>query len=147
MALALAASAQDATFELLKPRNVVEGRNFNITYRLVNAEGNAPEAPELAGCTLLYGPAVSTMASTQIVNGRLSSSSSVDYTFTYRADQAGHVEIPAAAIRTDNGTLRSQGASFEILPARPRRQLQQHRPPRAAIEEATMRSGCRTSCS
>lgn len=37
MALALAASAQDATFELLKPRNVVEGRNFNITYRLVNA--------------------------------------------------------------------------------------------------------------
>ena len=68
MALALAASAQDATFELLKPRNVVEGRNFNITYRLVNAEGNAPEAPELAGCTLLYGPAVSTMASTQIVN-------------------------------------------------------------------------------
>ncbi len=117
MALALAASAQDATFELLKPRNVVEGRNFNITYRLVNAEGNAPEAPELAGCTLLYGPAVSTMASTQIVNGRLSSSSSVDYTFTYRADQAGHVEIPAAAIRTDNGTLRSQGASFEILPA------------------------------
>lgn len=114
--MAFGAVAADASFELMQPRNVVQGRNFAITLRLTNADGNPPSAPELAGCTMLYGPAVSTMMSTEIVNGRMSSSRTKDFTYTYRADQAGTVEVPAMAVSTDSGTLRSRAASFTILP-------------------------------
>lgn len=115
--IALAAmAASDASFDLVPPRNVIEGRNFSLTFRLSNAEASTFDGPELDGCTLLYGPAVSTMQSTQIVNGRLSSSRTIDYTFTYRADRAGSVNVPSLALRTSEGTLRTSAAKFDILP-------------------------------
>lgn len=112
-----AATLGAATFELVPVRNVVQGRNFSVTFRLTDGEGSEPAAPELEGCRLLFGPAMSTMHSTQIVNGRMSSSTTVDYTFTYRADTPGTVQIPAVAIRTKSGSLHSQPSSFQILPS------------------------------
>lgn len=110
------AFAQQPQFSLVIPRNVVEGRNFSLTFRLTDGEGNAPAAPELEGCTLLYGPATSTMSSTQIVNGRMSSSYTIDYSFTYRADKAGQVDVPEVTITSNGKTLRSKTHSFQILP-------------------------------
>lgn len=125
----LAAIAQDATFELMQPRNVVEGNNFNITFRLSNGDGNAPAAPQLENCTLLYGPSSSTMQSTSIVNGHMTSSYSIDYSFVYRADKAGKVEVPAVTVTSGGKTLSSRPASFTILPPdsnQPARRGSQH---------------------
>lgn len=113
----LGLSAADASFDLVPPRNVIEGRNFSITFRLSNADANDLQAPELEHCELLYGPAVSTMQSTQIVNGRLSSTRTIDYTFTFRAVSPGTVEVPSMTIRSSEGSLRSRAASFNILPS------------------------------
>lgn len=113
---AFAAVAQQASFSLIQPRNVVQGRNFSLTFRLSDGEANPPAAPQLDGCTLLYGPSTSTMQSTQIVNGRMTSSYSVDYTFMYRADKAGTVKVPEMSISCEGRTLRSRAATFEILP-------------------------------
>ncbi len=108
--------AQQATFSLMQPRSVIEGRNFTITFRLSNGDANPPAAPQLENCTLLYGPAQSTMQSTQYINGKMSSSFSIDYTFTYRADKAGTVVVPAVAVSCEGKMLRSNSASFNILP-------------------------------
>lgn len=113
----LPAFADGASFTLVPPRTVIQGRNFALTYRLVNAEANAPSAPELDGCSLLFGPAMSTMHSTEIINGRISTTRTVDYTYTYRAEQPGTVTVPELSVRTADGTLRARSASFEILPA------------------------------
>lgn len=110
----LSATAQQ--FALVPPRNVVQGRNFALVFRLTDGEANPPAAPALDGCTLLYGPATSTMQSTQIINGKMSSSSSIDYSFTYRADTPGTVEVPEVAVSCNGSTLRSRKASFQILP-------------------------------
>ncbi len=109
-------SAQQPSFSLVPPRNVIEGRNFSLTFRLTDAEANPPAAPELDGCTLLYGPATSTMQSTQIVNGHMTSSYSIDYSFTYRADKAGTVNVREVTISAGGKTLKSRPAKFEILP-------------------------------
>lgn len=114
VAVSLAAVAQ--SFSLVQPRNVIEGRNFNITFRLSDSEGNPPAAPQLEGCTLLYGPSTSTMQSTQIINGKMTSSYSIDFSFVYRADKAGDVQIPSVSINADGKTLHSKPASFKILP-------------------------------
>lgn len=113
---AFTAVAQQPSFSLVQPRNVVEGRNFRLTFRLSDGEANPPSAPELNGCTLLYGPATSTMQSTQIVNGRMSSSSSIDYSFTYRADKAGTVSVPSVTVQCNGKALTSREATFQILP-------------------------------
>ncbi len=111
------AAAQQPSFSLIQPRNVVQGRNFALTFRLSDGDANPPAAPQLKGCTLLFGPAVSTMSSTQIVNGRITSSSSVDFSFTYRADEPGTVDVPELTVSSEGKTLKSRPASFQILPS------------------------------
>lgn len=113
----LAASAQQAQFSLVPPRSVVEGRNFNLTFRLTDGEANPPSAPQLPHCRLLYGPSTSTMQSTQIVNGRVSSSYSIDYTFVYRAEEPGEVHVPEVSVSASGKALRSRPATFNILPS------------------------------
>ncbi len=112
----LGAFAQQASFALVPPRNVVQGRNFALTFRLSDGDANPPAAPQLEGCTLLYGPAMSTMQSTQIINGRMSTSSSIDFSFTYRADTPGTVDVPEVSVSCEGRTLKSRSASFQILP-------------------------------
>ena len=68
------------SFKVVPPGNVIAGRNFSLTFRLTNGQTNAPKPPELQGCDLLYGPSVSTMSSSQYINGQMSSTTSVDYT-------------------------------------------------------------------
>lgn len=116
LSLVFCASVIAQTFSLVPPRNVVEGRNFNITFRLTDGDANPPSAPELAGCTLLYGPTESTMQSTQIINGKMSSTYSVDFSFTYRADKAGDVEVPSVSVSCNGKTLTSRSSHFKILP-------------------------------
>ncbi len=114
---ALAAVAQQASFALVPPRNVEQGRKFMLTFRLTDGEANPPSAPQLEGCVLLFGPATSTMQSTQIINGRMSTSSSIDYSFTYQAETPGTVEVPEVSVSCGGKTLRSHRTSFQILPA------------------------------
>lgn len=111
-----ALSAEAQSFTLVPPRNVVEGRNFALTFRLTDAEANPPSAPELSGCKLQFGPSTSTMSSTQYINGRMTSTYSVDYTYTYRAEQAGDVTVPAMSVNAGGKTLTSRPATFKILP-------------------------------
>ncbi|MDE5629274.1 MAG: BatD family protein [Muribaculaceae bacterium] len=117
LACMASAFAQDASFELIRPQNVVEGRNFAITFRVSNGEANPPSAPSLEHCTLLFGPSTSTMHSAQYINGKMTSSSSVDYTFTYRADSPGTVNVPEVSVTVDGKAMRSRAASFKILPS------------------------------
>lgn len=115
IAIGLDASAQ-ATFALLQPRTAIEGQKFTITFRLTNGQANAPQAPQLENCKFVYGPSTSTMSSTQIINGQMSSSTSIDYTFTYLAEKAGTITIPAVSISAGGKTLSSNPMQYTILP-------------------------------
>ncbi len=116
MLLATISANAAANFQLIPPRNVVEGRNFALTFRLSNGDANPPQAPQLEGCKLLYGPSTSTMQSTEIINGHMTSTYSVDFTFTYRAEKAGEVQVPSISVSCEGRTLSSKQASFQILP-------------------------------
>jgi hypothetical protein len=116
-ACSVIAYAQQASFSLVRPSNVPEGRRFSLTFRLTNGEANAPKAPQLEGCQLLYGPSVSTMSSTQIINGKTTSSYSVDFTYVYLAQKAGQVKVPALTVNVEGKNVSSSPATFSILPA------------------------------
>ena len=114
--IAAAYAAADVTFSTVPPRTVIEGNKFSITFRLKNAEGNGFQAPEVEGCTLVYGPAVSTVYNSSYTNGKMEQSLSVDYSMTYRADKAGTYTIGAAKINVNGKTMTTKPTSFTILP-------------------------------
>lgn len=110
--------AAQTSFQVIPPRNVIAGNRFAVTYRLSNGEGTSLNAPAIPGCKLLNPqPGVSTSQSYQIINGQASSSSTVEYTFIYRAEKDGTFTIPAASIVVDGKKLTSQATKFTILPA------------------------------
>ncbi|MDE5625142.1 MAG: BatD family protein, partial [Muribaculaceae bacterium] len=118
--------AAQTSFQVIPPRNVIAGNRFAVTYRLSNGEGTSLNAPAINGCKLLNPqPGVSTSQSYQIINGQASSSSTVEYTFIYRAEEEGTFTIPAASIVVDGKKLTSQSAKFTILPADKAPQSQQ----------------------
>lgn len=112
------AAAAQTSFQVLPPRNVIAGNRFAVTYRLSNGEGTSLNAPPVNGCKLLNPqPGVSTSQSYQIINGQASSSSTVEYTFIYRAENEGTFTIPSASIMVDGKKLTSQPMKFTVLPA------------------------------
>lgn len=114
---AVSAAMADVSFTVIPPRTaVIAGNKFNITYRVKDGQGSGIRVPELKGCTLLYGPATSTMNSYQIVNGRSTSTSTVDYSYTYRADEPGEVKIGEASITVNGRQYTTRPATFTILP-------------------------------
>lgn len=106
----------EAQFSVIPPRTVIAGNRFSVTFRLKDGDGSGLKVPEIEGCDLLFGPATSTMNSVQIINGHQTSSRSVDYTYTYRANKAGTFTIGAASINVDNRTLKTNPVQFKVLP-------------------------------
>ena len=115
---ALSAGAQAASFSVHAQGQVVEGNRFTVTFRIVNADAqiSRSQAPQLKNCTLLYGPGVSTMQSATYTNGKMESSVMRDFTFTYSADKAGTVTVPAMSIRDGGKTLTSKKLTITVLP-------------------------------
>lgn len=112
----VAAVAQ--SFQAIPPRNPIAGNRFYVTYRLSNGEGTSLNAPQVQGCQILNpNPGVSTSQSYQYVNGQVSSSSTVEYSFMYKADKEGTYTIPPASIVVDGKKLTSQAVKFTVLPA------------------------------
>lgn len=109
--------AQDVSFSVNSPGNVIEGRKFALTFRLKNGQASAPRPPQLDNCELLYGPATSTMSSSTYANGKMTSSTSIDYTYTYLAKSAGKVVVPAVTINSGGNNYSSRQITFQIFPA------------------------------
>ncbi len=107
----------EISFTTIPPRNVIAGNKFNVTFRLKNGDGEGLKVPQIDGCTLLYGPSTSTMQSYQMINGNATSSTTVDYSYIYRAEKEGTYTIDAASIDVEGKTYSTQPVKFTVLPA------------------------------
>ncbi|MGM9804291.1 MAG: BatD family protein [Muribaculaceae bacterium] len=110
------ANAAEVTFSAQGPRQVVQGNRFSVVYVLRNGEGSGFQAPDIEGAQKIYGPAMSTSYSQQWVNGVSSSSSSVEYTMTYKAVKAGKYNVGPASVNVDGKKLTTKPFTIEILP-------------------------------
>lgn len=113
---ALTLSAQ-TKFTVIPPSDAEAGQRFYVVFRLENGEANPPRVSEINGCKFLSGPGVSTSYSMSILNGQQTSKTTVDYTYTYRADSAGTYTIPEASISVDGKTLKTQPTKFKVYPS------------------------------
>src|SRR5574344_446532 len=97
------------------PDVVVSGDQFRLTYTFNNQNVRDFRAPSMKGFEVLMGPSRSQQSSTSIVNGKVSSSSTLTYTYILLADKEGTFTIPAASANVDGSNSRSS----EIRSMRP----------------------------
>lgn len=105
------------TFTASAPDVVVVGDQFRLTYVVSTQQVKDFKAPgSVTGFDILMGPSRSQQSSTQIVNGKVSSSSSITYTYILMATQEGTFSIPAASIVADGEHLISNAVNIKVLP-------------------------------
>lgn len=114
MLAGISAVQAQVEFTVKPPTRVYEGQRFPVTYRLTNANGSDLKVSQINGCTLLYGPSRSESQSYQIISGRASSTSAIEYTYYYKADKAGSFTIPSATIIADGKRLSTKAVTFTI---------------------------------
>ena len=97
------------------PSQVAVGEQFRLSYT-VNTDdvkgfraGNIPEEFDV-----LMGPSTSTQSSYQLVNGHMSSSSSVTYTYILSAKNNGSFTIPPAQAQVGGKTIHSNELRIKV---------------------------------
>ena len=97
------------------PSQVAVGEQFRLQYTINTQDvkgfraGNIPDELEV-----LMGPSTSTQSSYQLVNGHMSSSSSVTYTYIIVANKTGTFTIPPAQATVDGKTVSSNEIHIKV---------------------------------
>ena len=116
MCSALSGFADGVKFSATAPGQVIKGQTFQVTFTLINANGQDLRVPEFPGCSVLFGPAVSQGSQFTSVNGKTSTQTEESYTYTLKAVKEGTYKIGSATIRAGGKQLTSNTLNLKILP-------------------------------
>ena len=140
------AIAQDVSFTAQAPQAVVVGERFRITYKVDSRDSKEFRAPDMKSLNVLAGPSTSTSSSTQIINGQISSSYTMTYTYVVVATQEGDVELDGATITAGGKQVTSNRLTIEVLPPDQTSQQQQgSRQGQGSSQSANQRTSGQTS--
>ena len=102
----------EVTFTAQAPQAVVQGERFRITYKVNSRDVKDFRAPVIpSALNILTGPTTSSSSSTQIVNGQVSSSYTLTYTYTVVATEEGDYNLDGATIKAGGKQLVSNKLS------------------------------------
>ena len=113
LAVVMVAVAQQLTGRA--PLQVAVGEQFRLSYTINTDDvkgfraGNIPEAFDV-----LMGPTTSTQSSYQLVNGHMSGSTSVTYTYILSANKQGTFTIPAAQAQVGGKAIHSNELRIKV---------------------------------
>lgn len=105
----------DTTFRLSAPSAVEVGDKFRVQFTVNSQGGSHFTPPSFEGFDVIYGPSTSSQSSVQFINGSMSQSSSVTYTYVLMASQAGTFTVKPASITIDGKVIRSNSATVKVL--------------------------------
>ena len=113
MSISIMLVAQEPTMTLRAPSTVGEGQRFSVTYE-INARPSEFKTPTFTNFNFLGGPSQSSSSSTQYINGKVSHSLSVSYTYYLSASAEGTYTIPKASCKVDGKTITSNTAQIVV---------------------------------
>ena len=115
-AFPIALWAQDnPTLTVSAKKQVVVGERFQVVFES-NAEGRNFQAPSFEGFNVVGGPFTSTSSSIQVVNGSVTRSTRISYTFAVQAIREGTFRIGAASLTVDGNKVSSEPFEVKVLP-------------------------------
>ena len=92
-------------FTASAPDVVVSGDQFRLTYTVNTHKVRDFRAPNIKGFDVLMGPSRSQQSSTQIINGNVTSTSSITFTYILMADKEGTPFLVLLLWQTDKTKL------------------------------------------
>ncbi len=96
-------------------KNLVEsGERFQIYYT-VNANGTDFRVADFGSLSVLSGPNRSSSSSIQYINGKMSQSTQLTFTYLVMATKVGTVTIPPATIKVDGRTYQSNALNIKVV--------------------------------
>ena len=108
--------ADDITFTAEAPEVVVNGDQFRLSYTINSQKVKDFRAPTITNFDVLMGPSRSQQSSTQIINGNVTSSSSITFTYILMATKEGEFSIPGATIVAEGEKRISNAVKVKVLP-------------------------------
>lgn len=104
------------TFTARARQQVVVGQQFQIVFEVnANAKGFVPPAG-FGGLEILSGPNTSSSSSIQFINGRMSQSYSMTYSYIVMADKPGTVTIGPASVKVKGKRYTSNTLTIKVVP-------------------------------
>lgn len=108
--------ADNINFTADAPEVVVNGDQFRLTYTINTQKIKDFRAPTIRDFDVLMGPSRSQHSNTQIINGNITSSSSIAFTYILMATKEGTYTIPGATILADGKSVTSNSLKIKVLP-------------------------------
>lgn len=120
-----ALKAAEVSFKASAPQAVVMGENFRLSYT-VNAEAKDLRIPELADFDVLIGPSTSTSYSSQVINGNMTTETTLTFTYVLQPKKEGTFNIPPATIKVKGSNYTSNALVVKVLPSDKADEAQSH---------------------
>lgn len=112
-----AALADEVSFVASAPKAVAVNQQLKLQYKINTHKAKEPRLPAIEGFSIIAGPFRSQQSSTQIVNGQVSSSHTLVFTYTLIAEKEGEFEIPGAVANINGEDYTSNPLTIKVLPA------------------------------
>ncbi len=98
------------------PDVVVKGQQFQIAYTVNSQKVKEFRAPEFNGFEELYGPSRSTSMNMSSINGKMTTTHTITWTYMLQATKEGTFTIPAATVKADDEMYSSNTLTIKVLP-------------------------------
>lgn len=109
-------SAQDIKVEINAPKYVEVNSPFEVSYTINLANDQiAFTPPNFENFSVLSGPAMSTTATVQIIDGVMVSKKATSHTYILMCELSGEYTIGAAEWQSDTKTFMSKSISLDVL--------------------------------
>lgn len=115
--LSIQHSEAGVRFTASAPSTVSVGDQFRLSYTISTENVKDFRAPSIKGFDVLMGPSRSEQSSTQIINGNVSSSSSITFTYILMATATGSFYIHGASAEANGSHITSNGVRIKVVTA------------------------------
>lgn len=115
--LCLPVFAEEVSFEAHTPTIVGEGEPFRIEFTLNTKPDLFNPPASFGGFDILAGPSTAEGRSVQIINGKVTQSVSITYTYVLQGNKIGKFTIPGAVARVDGKTYTTKSQTIEVVEA------------------------------
>jgi hypothetical protein len=97
------------------PATVSVGDQFRLSFTITSSNVENFRAPAIKGFDVLMGPSRSEQSSTEIINGHMTSSSSITFTYILMATAAGSYSIGGATATINGQHAQSNGVHIRVV--------------------------------
>lgn len=106
--------AQDVSITVSAPEVVEMGQRFRLTY-IVNHQADKFVPPDIKHFTVLAGPSTSTSSNVSIINGKVTQSFELKYTYILESIEEGTFKIEPASVVVDGEKYVSKTIEIEVV--------------------------------